>query len=126
MGQERKTLSGFSSKATVSHAGLLLSCDVVQVAPPYLRTKALRVVAAKVLLLVLMLFLYCCWCLCRDVAVCFVNLVAVCGCCCRGCFLVLLSLAVAAARPYVYHHLRGRCSWAYGVHESFSCNLSNG
>ncbi|CAN0395264.1 unnamed protein product [Pylaiella littoralis] len=48
MGQEKKTLSGFSSKATVSHAGLLYQSDVVQDAPPYLRTKALRVIAAKV------------------------------------------------------------------------------
>ncbi|CAN0360724.1 unnamed protein product, partial [Ectocarpus sp. 8 AP-2014] len=48
MGQEKKTLSGFSSKATVSHAGLLYLSDVVQLAPPYLRTKALRVTAAKV------------------------------------------------------------------------------
>ncbi|CAN0166807.1 unnamed protein product [Scytosiphon promiscuus] len=48
MGQEKKTLSGFSSKATVSHAGLLYQSDVVQLAPPYLRTKALRVTAAKV------------------------------------------------------------------------------
>ena len=48
MGQEKKTLSGFSSKATVSHAGLLYESDVVQLAPPYLRAKALRVTAAKV------------------------------------------------------------------------------
>lgn len=48
MGQEKRTLSGFSSKATVSHAGLMFLSDVVQLAPPYLRTKALRVTAAKV------------------------------------------------------------------------------
>ncbi|CAN0104540.1 unnamed protein product, partial [Hapterophycus canaliculatus] len=48
MGQEKKTLSGFSSKATVSHAGLLYQSEVIQLAPPYLRNKALRVTAAKV------------------------------------------------------------------------------
>eukprot|EP00752_Nemacystus_decipiens_P014672 g13068.t1 len=48
MGKEKKTLSGFSSKATLVNSGLLLSCDVVQVAPPYLRPKALKVVAYKV------------------------------------------------------------------------------
>lgn len=49
MGQEKKTLSGFSSKATLSNAGLLYHCDVVQLAPPYLRPKALKITAYKVL-----------------------------------------------------------------------------
>ena len=48
MGQEKRALSGFSSKATVLHAGLMLQSEVVQLAPPYLRPKALRVTAAKV------------------------------------------------------------------------------
>lgn len=48
MGQEKKTLSGFSSKATITNAGLLYHSDVVQVAPPYLRPKALKIFAYKV------------------------------------------------------------------------------
>lgn len=48
MGQEKKTLSGFSSKATVNHAGLIYHSEVVQGAPPYLRSKALKVVSYKV------------------------------------------------------------------------------
>lgn len=48
MGQEKKTLSGFSSKATISNAGRILQCDIVQAAPPYLQPKALKVVAYKV------------------------------------------------------------------------------
>lgn len=54
IGQEKRTLSGFSSKTTVLHAGLMLQSDIVQLAPPYLRPKALRVTAAKVYTMLLL------------------------------------------------------------------------
>ncbi|CAN0463359.1 unnamed protein product, partial [Discosporangium mesarthrocarpum] len=50
MGQEKRTLGGFSSRATAPNCGLMHFCDVVQAAAPYLRAKAVKVVAGKVAL----------------------------------------------------------------------------
>ena len=45
-----KDAAGFGSAATMPHAGILHFSELVQSAPPDLRPKALRVVAAKVIL----------------------------------------------------------------------------
>jgi len=46
--QEKKYLSGFSKISALPHTGLLYYCDLVQNAPPFLRKKMLKIVAAKV------------------------------------------------------------------------------
>lgn len=50
VGQEKKYLSGFSKAAAMPHTGLLYYCDIVQNAPPFLRKRMLKIVAAKVTL----------------------------------------------------------------------------
>jgi len=50
IGQEKKNLSGYSSKSAMLHTGILYNCDLIQTAPPVLRQKALKVTAAKVAL----------------------------------------------------------------------------
>jgi len=47
MGQQKQTLGGFSSQAAMKHIGLIFQCALVQLTPPYLRTKACRLVANK-------------------------------------------------------------------------------
>lgn len=51
MGQEKRHLAGLSTAATMRHAGVLLSCDIVQRAPPAYRRKVMKIVSAKVALL---------------------------------------------------------------------------
>mmetsp|Transcript_23042 Transcript_23042/g.33729 ORF Transcript_23042/g.33729 Transcript_23042/m.33729 type:complete len:503 (-) Transcript_23042:104-1612(-) len=48
MGQERRNMSGFSNLSAMPHMGIIQYCDVVQECPPFLRKKALKLVAAKV------------------------------------------------------------------------------
>lgn len=50
MGQEKKNLAGLSNASIVPHTGVLFQCEIVQGCPPYLRRKALKVVAGKVTL----------------------------------------------------------------------------
>jgi U4/U6 small nuclear ribonucleoprotein PRP31 len=50
IGQKKKALTGFSRAATNPHVGVLNDCDIVQSAPPDLRRKAVRVLAAKVVM----------------------------------------------------------------------------
>ncbi len=50
MGQEKKNLVGLSNTSIALHTGVLYYCDIVQACPPYLRKKALKVVAGKVTL----------------------------------------------------------------------------
>lgn len=52
MGQSKSLLSGYSNVSTVLNAGILLNCDIVQKSPPYLRKKAVKLVAAKLSLIV--------------------------------------------------------------------------
>jgi U4/U6 small nuclear ribonucleoprotein PRP31 len=48
MGQERRNMAGFSNISAMPHMGLIQYCDIVQGCPPFLRKKALKLVAAKV------------------------------------------------------------------------------
>jgi U4/U6 small nuclear ribonucleoprotein PRP31 len=50
MGQEKKVLAGLSHASIVPHTGILNYCDIVQSSPPFLRRKALKIIAAKVAL----------------------------------------------------------------------------
>lgn len=50
MGQERKNLAGYSNIAAMPNIGSLYYCELIQNCPPYLRKKALKVVAGKVVL----------------------------------------------------------------------------
>ena len=50
IGQEKRNLSGFSNIAAMPHIGILYYCEIIQNCPPYLRKRALKVVAAKVVL----------------------------------------------------------------------------
>jgi U4/U6 small nuclear ribonucleoprotein PRP31 len=50
LGQEKNKALGFSAAATLPHTGIIYGCELVQLTPPYLRQKCLRVVAAKVTL----------------------------------------------------------------------------
>ena len=47
LGQQKKTLSGFSSVQILPHTGYIYYADVVQRVPPDLRRKVARIVAAK-------------------------------------------------------------------------------
>ncbi|ODN02044.1 U4/U6 small nuclear ribonucleoprotein Prp31 [Orchesella cincta] len=47
LGQQKKTLSGFSQVTALPHAGFIYFCDLVQEAPPDLRRKLARIVAGK-------------------------------------------------------------------------------
>lgn len=47
LGQQKKTLSGFSSVQILPHTGFIYYADVVQKVPPDLRRKVARIVAAK-------------------------------------------------------------------------------
>jgi len=47
LGSQKRILSGFSRVATLPHTGFVYFCDVVQEAPPDLRRKAAKLVAAK-------------------------------------------------------------------------------
>ncbi|KAL1494738.1 hypothetical protein ABEB36_010286 [Hypothenemus hampei] len=47
LGQQKKTLSGFSQVAMLPHTGFVYYCDIVQNTPPDLRRKAARLVATK-------------------------------------------------------------------------------
>ena len=51
MGQERRHMSGFSNLSAMPHMGIIQYCDIVQDCPPFLRKKALKLVAAKVALM---------------------------------------------------------------------------
>jgi U4/U6 small nuclear ribonucleoprotein PRP31 len=48
VGQEKKSISGFAPGGAPRHTGLIYNCELIQTAPPGLRMKALKVVAAKV------------------------------------------------------------------------------
>ena len=50
LGQEKRTLSGFSNLAAMKNTGILYHTELVQSCPPFLRKKALKVVAAKAVL----------------------------------------------------------------------------
>ncbi len=50
LGQERKALSGLSSRSTQLHRGIVYGCSIVQNTPPDLRVKAGKLIAAKVVL----------------------------------------------------------------------------
>jgi len=47
LGQQKKTLSGFSQVTALPHTGFVYYCDLVQDAPPDLRRKLSRIVSAK-------------------------------------------------------------------------------
>ena len=47
LGQQKKTLSGFSQTSTLPHTGIIFYSDVVQDLPPDLRRKTARVVGSK-------------------------------------------------------------------------------
>jgi len=47
LGQQKKTLSGFSSVQHLPHTGFIFYSDIVQSVPPDLRLKVARIVAAK-------------------------------------------------------------------------------
>lgn len=47
LGQQKKTLSGFSQVHMLPHTGFVYYCDIVQNTPPDLRRKAARLVATK-------------------------------------------------------------------------------
>ena len=47
MGQEKRHLAGFGMTAGLPHTGVLYFSDLVQGSPPFLRRKALKIVAAK-------------------------------------------------------------------------------
>ncbi|XP_066244803.1 U4/U6 small nuclear ribonucleoprotein Prp31 [Euwallacea similis] len=47
LGQQKKTLSGFSQAHMLPHTGFVYYCDIVQNTPPDLRRKAARLVATK-------------------------------------------------------------------------------
>ena len=47
LGQQRKTLSGFSQKSTLPHTGFIYYSEIVQNLPPDLHRKTARVVSAK-------------------------------------------------------------------------------
>ncbi|GAB6028521.1 U4/U6 small nuclear ribonucleoprotein Prp31 [Chamberlinius hualienensis] len=47
LGAQKRTLSGFSSTATLPHTGVVYYCSIVQGTPPDLRRKAARLVSAK-------------------------------------------------------------------------------
>ncbi|XP_030753221.1 U4/U6 small nuclear ribonucleoprotein Prp31 [Sitophilus oryzae] len=47
LGQQKKTLSGFSQVNMLPHTGFVYYCDIVQNTPPDLRRKAARLVATK-------------------------------------------------------------------------------
>ncbi|XP_050310243.1 U4/U6 small nuclear ribonucleoprotein Prp31 [Anthonomus grandis grandis] len=47
LGQQKKTLSGFSQATMLPHTGFVYYCDIVQNTPPDLRRKAARLVATK-------------------------------------------------------------------------------
>lgn len=48
MGQEKKNLAGLSFMSATPHAGILNQCEIVRSRPPFLRRKALKIVAGKV------------------------------------------------------------------------------
>eukprot|EP01041_Mallomonas_annulata_P002448 gene2448-4752_t len=50
MGQEKRHLAGFSNIVSLPNTGILYYCELIQNNPPYLRKKALKVVAGKVIL----------------------------------------------------------------------------
>lgn len=50
LGQERKALTGLGSRSTQLHRGIVYGCPVVENAPPDLRVKASKLIAAKVVL----------------------------------------------------------------------------
>jgi U4/U6 small nuclear ribonucleoprotein PRP31 len=50
LGQERRSLLGMSGHSSLAHAGILAHCDIVQAAPPDLKKKAVKTLAAKVAL----------------------------------------------------------------------------
>lgn len=50
LGAQKKTLSGFSSVATMPHTGYIFYSEIVQSTPPDLRKKAARLVSAKCVL----------------------------------------------------------------------------
>ena len=52
MGQEKRGgfMAGFSNLAIIPHVGIIAFCDIVQDLPPYLRKKAVKVIAGKVAL----------------------------------------------------------------------------
>ncbi|KAJ1449241.1 hypothetical protein M885DRAFT_583331 [Pelagophyceae sp. CCMP2097] len=47
MGQEKRHLAGFGNVAGMPHTGVLYFSDLVQSTPPFLRRKALKIVASK-------------------------------------------------------------------------------
>lgn len=47
LGQQKKTLSGFSQHSTLPHTGFIYYSDIVQNTPPDLRRKTARIVASK-------------------------------------------------------------------------------
>jgi len=47
MGQEKRHLAGFGMSAGLPHTGVLYFADLVQTTPPFLRKKALKILAAK-------------------------------------------------------------------------------
>lgn len=47
VGAQKRTLSGFSTKAVEPHLGFIKDCEIVQKTPPDLKRKAARLVAAK-------------------------------------------------------------------------------
>jgi len=47
LGQEKKTLSGFSQTSTLPHTGFVYYCQIVQDVPPDLRRKVARMVGSK-------------------------------------------------------------------------------
>lgn len=50
LGQQRKTLSGFSQTNIVPHMGIIYYCELVQNSSPDLRRKTARLVASKCIL----------------------------------------------------------------------------
>jgi U4/U6 small nuclear ribonucleoprotein PRP31 len=51
IGQEKKHLSGFSNAAAMPHTGILYYADPIQRCPPFIRRKALKMLAGKVALM---------------------------------------------------------------------------
>lgn len=47
LGQEKRQLMGLSGHSTLAHAGIIAQCDLVQQAPPDLKKKVVKTLAAK-------------------------------------------------------------------------------
>lgn len=50
LGQEKRNLLGMSAHSSLAHAGILAQCEIVTSAPPDLKKKAVKTIAAKVAL----------------------------------------------------------------------------